>query len=464
MRILIVLAGMLVSFSAFAAKSLIPPHEVVKTKNGAEIYYFKSPTIPLFQVELVFDTGGSVLDPDDRSGLAFLSSIMAKKGVPGMDEDALSRKIDDIAAGIDISAEDEDLSVSAYGLNEHAGEILNLMFSQISTATFPKRPFQRLKANHLDGIKQLPDSAGELAGHALNLIVFNGTPYARPGLGLRADIERITLDEVKGLFPSMIRTDRLKVLVIGGKSRKEVLEPVIRGIESLECRACGTVLAKPRARTVERWKTPAGHVVVLDRPGISEAHVRMGLVGPSRQVPEYYDLIVAETILGGNFGSRLNDVIREKLSLSYGIGAGFKFGWRIGSFHVATSTRNAKIDELLIEVNRLLAVFVEEGPTEQEIAIAKDYLTGSFPIALQNLYSIASTYFEGRINGLDSNFLDEYQTRISATTRESVRAAVKKHLKLGALSTVVVGDAKAITREMKKARIKHVVRQANLYL
>lgn len=464
MKTILTVAALFFSVTAYAAKTIVPSHEIVKTKNGAEIYYFKSPVIPLFQVELVFDTGGSVLDPDDRSGLAFLSSIMAKKGVPGMDEDALSKKIDDFAAGIDINAEDEDLTVSAYGLNEHASEILNLMFSQLGTATFPERPFQRLKANHLDGIKQLTDSASTLASHALNLIVFNGTPYARPGLGLRADIERITLDEVKGLFPSLIRTDRLKVLVIGGKSREEVLAPVIRGIESLKCEACGRPVPEARARTLERWKAPAGHVIVIDRPGISEAHVRMGMIGPSRHVPEYYDLVVAETILGGHFGSRMNDVIREKMNLSYGIGAGFKFGWKVGAFHVSTSTRNAKADELLLAVNKLLATFADEGPTEQEVEMAKDYLTGSFPLALQNLYSIAGTYFEGRTNGLEPQFLDEYQERVSSVSRVSIRAALKKHLSLAQMSTVVVGDAKAITKEMKKARIKYVVRQAGAYL
>lgn len=463
-RLRVFLIALAVSIASPAlAGTIVPKHEIIKTKNGAEIYYFPSEKIPLFQVELVFD-GGSAVDPEQRSGLAALSMVMARRGILGMDENSISRKTDDLAAGIEFSAQDEDVSASAYGLNEHAPEVIDLMFRQLTGPTFPEAPFKRIKENHLDSLSQLSDSASALASHVFGTIIYNKTPYARPSTGLKADLERLTLKDAREYYPNLVRTDGLKALVIGGKNKSEVLDLVVKGIEAMPCDACGRPRVEPRKREYKKWNVPKGRVVVINRPGVAEAQVRMGFLGPPRKVAEYYDLAVAETILGGHFSSRLNDIIREKLNLTYGIGADFRFGWKLGTFVLSTSTQTVKTGRMLVEVNKLLKEFALNGPTEDELKMAKDYLTGSYPLSLQNLYAIAATYFNGRTNGLSPQFLDEYQKRVSAVSPDSLRAAMKKHFKLNDMVVVVVGDAKAIGAELTKNNIKYVVRRYQDYL
>jgi zinc protease len=450
--------------SSFAfGKSIVPPFEVFHAKNGAEIFYFTSAKLPLFQVELVFE-GGSKSDPVGLSGLTYFAGAMARKGVEGLDENELASRIDDLAAGIEMSVGDNQFSVAAYGLNEHAKEILDLTFLQLEKPNFPLKPFERLKANHLDALKQLPDSPTSLAGHILNLIMFNGTEFARPETGLKADIERLKIADVKQRFPNLIRSENLKVLVIGGASRSEILDLVMPRIEAIS-RARPSVAYSGGTKVFDkRWTVPVGHVVVIDRPGIAEAHVQMGFIGPSRKVPEYHELMVADTVLGGHFGSRLNSVIREKLNLSYAIGGGFRFGWDNGSFSIGTSTQTQKIAKLLRAVNELLAKFVKDGPTEKELKTAQEYLTGSFPLGLQNVYAIADSFFEGRTNGLESDFMDSYSGHVRAVTRESVRDALSRHFKLQKMATVIVGDARLIGKILSKEKIKYVVRDVEKFL
>lgn len=449
---------------ALFAVSIVPPHDVRRYPSGAEAYYFKSAKTPLFEARMVFE-GGSDNDPPGRSGLGMFSASMIKRGVEGMDEDEIARRLDDLAAGVDIAVDDDQVMISAYGLNEHADAVFDLMFRELVNPTFPERPFLRIKANHLDGIDQIPESPGGLAARALEVVLFNGTVKARPAGGLKSDVARISLADARDWYRKLMRVDRLKALVIGGSgSGAEVIEKFERRLAALSCVACGTALAQPAVERRREWELPPGEVLVIERPGIPEAHVRMGFIGPKRDIPEFYDLRVAEAILSGYFGSRLNLIIREKLGLTYGIDAGFSFGRTTGVFGVSTSTRNEKIGVLLTEVRKLLEGFVAGDVSDSEIGMARDFLTGSFPLSLQNEYTVAAAFFNGLLNGLRPDFLDVYSPKIKAVTRESLLAAVRKHFRLDRMVTVVAGDSRAIAPRLRKAGIRHQVRRAEVYL
>ncbi|MEW6057092.1 MAG: pitrilysin family protein [Bdellovibrionota bacterium] len=462
-----VFASLLFLLPLFAATSqartIVPEHEVLKTRNGIPVYFFPSPNLPIFQVDLVF-SGGSEWDPELKSGIGAFSTAMLRRGIPGMDEDAIFRKTDDLAAGIDFSVSDDRTFVTAYGLNEHVDEIVDLMFNQITTPTFPEKPFLRLKANHVDSIEQLPDSPGAIASHVLDLLIFNGTSRARPSSGFKNDVKKLTLAEVRAYYSHLLRTDRLKVLVVGGKRASEIAAKVMRNLELLPCEKCGTAPRKGRKWVFPSWKLARNEVLLLERPGISEAHIRMGFLGPKRLIPEFFELRVAETILSGYYLSRMNQVIREKLNLTYGISAGFDFGAETGIFTISTSTRNEKVSELLLEVNKLMKDFAGGNISQEELQFAKDFINGSFPLALQNRYVIASTFFSGLLNGLPIDFLDTYQSSINKVTLEGLRAAVKKYVRLDQMTTVIAGDPKAISAELRKAKMKYRQEAPRKYL
>ncbi len=446
----------LISCSAFS-KSVVPTYERITTKNGVPIYFFPSPNIPLFQVELVYERGAD-LDPDGKSGLALLATAMLKKGIPGFDEKALSQKIDDLAAGIEVSVSEEKTTFLTYGLNLHANSILKLFFEQLSKATFPQEPFQRLKSNLLDNITQLLDSPSGLASHIFSIVLFNGTPKARPNVGFKKDIVQIQIQEAKTFFSELLRTDYLKVLVVGGKDKSELFNLVKSEIENLECVACSKSLPKTQNWNVKNLRISPKAVLLLNTPELQEAHIRVGFLGPKRKIPEFYDLRVAETILSGHFSSRLNQVFRENLNLTYSISADFSFGSKMGSFIVSSSTHSKKVGVFLKKLDNLMQTFQKGELQQEEIQIAKDYLIGSFPLNLQNLYSVAGQFFHGMLNGLEPNFLDIYRERIGKVTLETIKSAIQKHFHWEKQITVVVGNSKNIESQLKKQKIPFVLK------
>ncbi len=60
-------------------------------------------------------------------------------------------------------------------------------------------------------------------------------------------------------------------------------------------------------------------ILLVDKPDATQAQVRVAVPGIGRSDPAYYGAIVADTVLGGGFTSRLVDEIRVNQGLSYSV-------------------------------------------------------------------------------------------------------------------------------------------------
>src|SRR6185503_9898571 len=99
----------------------------------------------------------------------------------------------------------------------------------------------------------------------------------------------------------------------------------------------------------------------------------IGRPGPPRNTPDYFALQVMNTILGGQFQSRLNANIREDKGYSYGVSSGFAFGKGPGAFRSGGNVTAGKTDAALVEFMKELRGIAGEKPiTNEEIATAKD--------------------------------------------------------------------------------------------
>lgn len=467
MRTLILMLLLVPSIAvADGTKSVVPAHTMERTKNGVPIYFFSKSNVPIFEVQFVYE-GGADLDPSGKSGLAFLTALLSQEGVPGFDEWQLSRRLDDLAAGIHFSVADDQVVVTAYGLTEHSSEILALMFKEIAEPTLPEASFERLKSNAIDRGEELTDSPSRLLGQTFGLLVENGTTKTRPIWGFVSDLKAISLSDVKSHRAQLFRTDKLKVLVSTSPDRQassRLLETVRAGIEALPCPLCGKPVPRKLKWEYQRFRAAPRRLVLIDSPGLSEAHIEVGMLGPARREPLYHELRLAEAILGGSFSSRLNTSIRERMGLSYGISASFDMDRDFGVLHVSTTTATGQVVALLKALKKELKKFADGDILPDELRGAQDYLTGSFPLALQDNYVIARQFFAGILDGLDPDFLDIYISHISTVTVVGMRRAIRKYFRPDEFLTVVVGDAKTISKGLRAAGIKYEMRKATDFL
>ena len=132
-------------------------------------------------------------------------------------------------------------------------------------------------------------------------------------------------------------------------------------------------------------------IYLVDKPGAEQAVFNIGLPGPPRNTPDYFALSVLNTILGGQFQSRLNANIREQKGYSYGVSSNFGFGKGPGPFRAGGSIFIGKTDAALIEFMSEFKGIVGEKPiTDEEIKTAKDSLIQGLPQRFSSVSAISN--------------------------------------------------------------------------
>jgi len=183
---------------------------------------------------------------------------------------------------------------------------------------------------------------------------------------------------------------------------------------------------------------------VVDRSGASQTELRMGHVGIPRRHPDYFAVVVMNSILGGLFSSRINLNLREKHGFTYG--AFSAFDWRVqsGPFMISTAVQTdataPAIREVLAELDR-----IRQSPvSEDERSLAVNYLAGVFPIRYETTAAIAAALAAMRVFGLPPDYFETYRDRILSVSAEEVLSAAQRHLDPPRLQVVALGAASAI--------------------
>jgi zinc protease len=184
---------------------------------------------------------------------------------------------------------------------------------------------------------------------------------------------------------------------------------------------------------------------VIERD-IPQSIIVFGHGGILRGDPDFFPAYIMTSILGGGgFGSRLTDEIREKRGLTYGVGAGLVPLDRAGLFMGSLGTRNEKAGEALALVRDVLKRMADEGPTAQELAEAKTFLTGSYALRFDSNAKIAGQLLGIQQENLGIDYINRRNAMVEAVTLEQVKAQAKRLIDADRLIVTVVGRPQGLS-------------------
>jgi predicted Zn-dependent peptidase len=163
---------------------------------------------------------------------------------------------------------------------------------------------------------------------------------------------------------------------------------------------------------------------------------------------------VLNTILGGQFQSRLNANIREQKGYSYGVNSGFSYGKGPGAFRAGGSIFTAKTDAALIEFMKELKGIVGEKPiTDDELKTAKESLIQGLPQRFASVTAISNAITSLVLQGLPDDYYQMYAKNVSAVTKEDLLRVAKQYIDLNHLAIVIVGNRSEIEAPLKATGI-----------
>jgi zinc protease len=308
----------------------------------------------------------------------------------------------------------------------------------ISKPAFRQEAFNREKNQQLAGITQMQESPNDVA----NLVFFNKLyqqhPYAHSVQG--------TIESVKAIKPSQVREFYKRFFVA-----KNAVIVIVGAVDSEKAHQLAEQLTNNLPQGQEAPPVPkanqltAGENVNINFPS-SQTMLRIGQVGINHTTPDYFPLMIGNYILGGgSLVSRLSHEVREKRGLTYGVDSQLMPMPGNGSFLISLSTQNKQATTALKITEETLSGILANGPSEEELQAAKQYIIGSFPLSLASNSSIAGMLLRISFYHLPDDYLDTYTARVSAVSVDDIKRAFKNLIHPDKMLHVSVGSTQQTT-------------------
>jgi predicted Zn-dependent peptidase len=187
----------------------------------------------------------------------------------------------------------------------------------------------------------------------------------------------------------------------------------------------------------------------VPRPGAAQSELRLGHVATSRRTPDYHALVLLNTVLGGQFVSRLNMNLREDKGYTYGVRTGFDLRRGDGPFVLQTSVGTEVTVPALGEAFTELREIRDGRPvTADELALAKSSVALGYPRGFETVQQIARSVAQLALHDLPDSYFEEFVPRIEAVTLEEVAAAAQRYLDPDRMATVIVGDQERVSETL----------------
>jgi zinc protease len=406
-----------------------------RTAEGAKVLFAPARELPMFDLQLTFAAGSS--HDDGVPGLAMLTNAMLNEGVPGKDVGAIAAGFENLGANFGNGAfRDMAIaslrSLSAADKREPAMQLFNQVLGQ---PTFPEDALARIKNQLLAGFEYQKQNPGKLASLALFERLYGTHPYAHPSDGNAESIPAISREQLQAFHAKAYTANNAIIALVGDLSRSDA--------EALASQVSAALPQGPALPRIAQPETPEAGLQHIEFPS-NQTHLMIAQLGIDRRDPDYAALYLGNQIFGGGgFGTRLMTEVREKRGLTYGVYSGFSAMQARGPFMISLQTRAELSDGTLQLVKSMLADFIANGPTTDELNNAKRELAGSFPLSTASNAAIVGQLGSMGFYDLPLSYLEDFMRDVEALSVAQVKAALAKHLSPEALVIVTAGPTVA---------------------
>jgi zinc protease len=297
--------------AALAAPAQATTIERVVSPGGIEAWLVREPSVPLIAMEFAFK-GGSVRDPANKPGVAYLAAGLLDDGADDLDAKAFHRKLEELAVEMRFSASQDYITGSIRVLKEQRDASFDLLRLALTKPRFDNDAIERGHAQMLAGLRSESTNPNSISTRLWWRTAYPDHPYGRPINGTPESVPLIGADDLKAYVHNVFARDNLTISVVGDIDAATLgilLDKVFGGLPAkAELAPVPTVTMSGVGRRI---------VVDLDVP---QTVLSFGAPGLARSDPEFIPAYLVNHILGGgSMSSRLYEEVREKRGLAYGI-------------------------------------------------------------------------------------------------------------------------------------------------
>ncbi|MEM7370813.1 MAG: pitrilysin family protein [Bacteroidota bacterium] len=409
----------------------LPTYEIHTLSNGISVYLLPFGSVEVVEVQAIF-RAGKVFQPE--IGVASYAASNMREGTASYSSLQLAQLLDGYGAWLNHSVGEEDLAFKLATVSKHLSATLPLLKEVIMTPTFPKDEFAKMKARALQKMSVNEEKTSYLAGRNFKHQMYGTAhPY---GMHLgRAELTDLSLDQLVAYHEQYLQPGNFCLTVVGNYDKEKIL--------TLLEQTFGTLSSGQE----NLQNSPAGSIPIHTEFGTSyllkagmQASLRLGHPGIKRKHPDFDRMLVVNTLLGGFFGSRLMKNIREAKGYTYGIYSGWISMKQAGHFVVQSEVGNEYIHPTIQEIKLEMRKLMEEGATEEELQLVKNYLLGRSVSQRETLFQIGDILRFSIVNEISFDEIDRKFDIIQHMQPHEVGELASKYFKPDKMVEVIVGE------------------------
>lgn len=409
--------------------------------NGLKIVVIEDKRLPLVSFSLAFRSG-EVYDGTGTHGLTSMMTGLLKEGTATRSSKQIADEIEKLGGSVYASASDDNTFVSASSLSQYSTDILKLMADVTLNPSFPQKEIDLAKQNTIQGLDSQRADPSFLANEQFSKEIWGSHPYGIVS-PTKETISAITREKLVDFHKKMFIPNNALLVVSGDVDKLKItaeIEKLFGGWQK------GTAVAPNFALPTEKTGRA---ITVVHRDGSSQSNIVLGNLAIKRTDPDYFPMLVLNQVYGGGSSARLFMNIREEKGYTYGAYSNFDTRRLAGLFSSSAEVRNevtgASLKEFFYEMERIRTTPVPE----KELADAKNYLTGVFPLQIETQEALLNRILSNKLNDLPENYLQTYRDKINAVTPADVQRVANKYITPDKVSVVIVGDGAEIIKQVK---------------
>lgn len=406
-----------------------------ETPGGVSVWLVEEPSIPILSLRMAWQTG-STTDPDGLEGLTQSMVYQINEGAGELDSLAFFKRMEELNMSFGCSASRDSTFCNASMLTDAAEASFDLIGLAYRAPRFDEGPWSRFVREQEVSLATRETNAGFLAARATRDALYPDHPYARD---ISADsLAALSVAAAKGHKDMIMTKEGLLVTAVGAISPQALAPLIDKAIEGLP----ESSAAEP-VETVSLAPAPDAPLLIdLPQP---QSLVRFTAPAMPRDNPDFYPAIVVNyTLGGGGFESRLMEDLREDKGLTYGVSTSLNAGQHLQTWSGGGQTKNESASDFIDGVKANIALMGEAGLTQDELAGAKAFLTGSYPLGFDSNAKIAGNMMSVRLDGLGVDFFDKRNALVEAVTLEEVNRVAATYLDPDRFTFVVVGEPQGL--------------------
>ncbi len=400
--------------------------------NGLRVIVTQQSVVPKVSVTLTIRSGYSS-DPADLTGLASLTGDLIQEGTRTRSSQQIRRQMFGMGGSLTASASQDFTAVSARGLSEFTPGLIDLVADVAMNPTFPAEEYAIMVQQHLQSVEQQQASPQFLANRELRKQLFGAHPYARTS-ETADSIKAMDRAKVEAFHRDHYRPNNAFLLVVGDVQPEQVFTAAQKAFGSW---ARGAV---PPPAFVPPPALSGRHVYFVQRPNSIQSSIAVGNVSVKRSDPRWFEMMLANTIYGGAFNSRIVKNIREDKGYTYSPSSAFTGFANAGFYKFAADVRNEVTGATLTEVYKEIDKMRADGSDGAELAGAKSYMRGVFALQTATQGGLSATLNNVYVFDLPKNYPETFRSTIAELTPPRVKAGANTLLGSADSVVVIVGD------------------------